>query len=456
MANFNDPVLQDIINNAVAEGIARFQRESRQPSGTPPSGPGGPADDGAFNQNNNGRLTHKEVGYFDPSYPSTDDSPIVTEHGSVFYRDVYIFVDRLEDLVSFKGEAAVRELVPSCLRGSALIWYTTELTDLEKRGLRNATVKDWGETLIATFKEQTSIALQNLQSERYTVADARKQIHPRTYVQKVLRYAKAAQMTSVHNQLTLAWNNLDIEFKAQVSAPSPTTTVGSFLKELDAKASIWYEQALVKSASRNTSQYYQQGGRGYPQQATTPRPNQQSPFYSTPFYSGYRNNAYTYQYGRPGFQQGNRGYQPQRQSQTPSQQRPQLRPLTAPEPRRQITAGYGNPERQSGSPFRPNTPNLRGKPWPDRRGGRFQPQQARPSVYHRDINEKEEATEDDQYDHAEGSEQQDTYYGENDGIDDEPYEEQSQFGEPEVHFTNPVDLPIHTCRKCSATFQARN
>ena len=435
MADASDPVIQGIINQAVQEGILRYQRESRPGSNAPADG--NRFDDGTVNPNNSaGRLTHKEVGYFDPSYPSTDDSPIANEHGSVFYRDVYVFVDRLEDLVSFKGEPTVRELVPSCLRGSALIWYTTELTDLEKRGLRNATVKEWCETLITTFKEQTSVALQNLQSERYTMADARKQVHPRSYVQKILRNAKAAQMTSVHNQLTLAWNNLDIEFKAQVPAPSPTTTISGFLNDLDAKASVWYEQARAKSAPRNTSQYGQQGTRGYSQQANTPR---------NPYYSNYRNNAYTPQWNKSGFQQANQGsQQPNRTSNQPRPQ-PQLRPLNAPEPRRQITAGYGNPERRSGF----NNSNRR--PWGERsRGEQYQPQQARPRVYYGDTAEDEEPVPD------LGNEEQDAYYGENDDIEEEHHEEHGHFDEPEVHFTNPIDVPLHICRKCSASFSARN
>lgn len=39
MANLNDPVVQGLINDAVAEGILRFQRERRHGSGGPPGGP---------------------------------------------------------------------------------------------------------------------------------------------------------------------------------------------------------------------------------------------------------------------------------------------------------------------------------------------------------------------------------------------------------------------------------
>ena len=56
--------------------------------------------------------------------------------------------------------------------------------------------------------------------------------------------AKAAEMGLVYNQLILAWNNLSLNLYQDISEPTLTTTTSQFLKNLNAKASIWHE--LVK------------------------------------------------------------------------------------------------------------------------------------------------------------------------------------------------------------------
>lgn len=37
-----------------------------------------------------------------------------------------------------------------------------------------------------------------------------------TFVQDIIRFSKAANLTSVQNQLTMAWNNLDWEFRLHI------------------------------------------------------------------------------------------------------------------------------------------------------------------------------------------------------------------------------------------------
>lgn len=73
------------------------------------------------------------------------------------------------------------------------------------------------------------------------MSDARNEKSPRTYVQNILRYAKAAEFSSIYNQLTVAWNNLALEFRRDIPEPTSATTLGQFLDQVDAKANIWFE-----------------------------------------------------------------------------------------------------------------------------------------------------------------------------------------------------------------------
>jgi len=54
-----------------------------------------------------------------------------------FNRNASVFLDRLDDVVKLRGGDVVRAQLPSCLRGAALQWYTTELTDIEKASFRS-------------------------------------------------------------------------------------------------------------------------------------------------------------------------------------------------------------------------------------------------------------------------------------------------------------------------------
>ena len=149
-----------------------------------------------------------------------------------------------------------RAILPQLLRGSALIWHSTELSANEREMLRLVPLDYWYTKLIARFKERTSNALHALQVEKYTIADARERKSPRIYAQSLFRHAKAAQMTSVYNQLMIAWNNLDWRFRVHVPELKEDTTIQDFLDALDSKASIWKEMgkhdiSSIESASKS-------------------------------------------------------------------------------------------------------------------------------------------------------------------------------------------------------------
>lgn len=204
-------------------------------------------------------LNPEEVGFFDPEYEG--NGPVVNAGKNVFYRDVYAFVDRLKDMEQIKGEEKLRSVVPQCLRGSALIWHSTELSEMEKTLLRRADLVAWYETLITRFKQRTPLALKSLQQSKYTMADAKEKKDPRQFVQDIIRYARAAQINSVYNQLSMAWKNLDWQFRLHISEPTSSTTIQQFLNQLDGQADTWFEMA-DSLGKTNTGQqgYFRQRG----------------------------------------------------------------------------------------------------------------------------------------------------------------------------------------------------
>ena len=106
-----------------------------------------------------------------------------------------------------KGAALVRTNLNTCLRDLILAWYTAELFNLERVGLRadENSVEEWCKALTSRFKESTSIALFYLMHEKFSYADAASHKEPVVYVQTMIRHAKSCNIDSVYNQLTFAY-----------------------------------------------------------------------------------------------------------------------------------------------------------------------------------------------------------------------------------------------------------
>ena len=205
-----------------------------------PVHPGGPF-------GNNKEWNAEDIGYFDPDYDG--EGPVVSAGKSVYYRDVYAFIERLKDMTPIRGMEKLRTVLPQCFRGSALIWHSTEVSERDKRLYRTAPLEEWYDILTTRFKERTPMALIKMQAARYTMTDAKNRKDPRAYVQNVTRYAKAANLTSVLNQLAMAWNNLDWEFRLHIPEPTADTTLQQFLESLDAKSDMWFEMARHRGSS---------------------------------------------------------------------------------------------------------------------------------------------------------------------------------------------------------------
>ena len=69
-------------------------------------------------------LKESDISYFNPDF--SDDNynpvaPIISTKYGVYYRDIYIFCTRLEDITSQRGEAAVLVVLSGYLKGTAVI-----------------------------------------------------------------------------------------------------------------------------------------------------------------------------------------------------------------------------------------------------------------------------------------------------------------------------------------------
>ena len=165
--------------------------------------------------------------------------------------------------IILEGEQ-VRNNLATCLRGTALSWYTSELVDGEKRLLKyGKDVDEWITALTSWFKESPGIAMKTIMKEKYTMEVARRHKEPREYAQVILRAAKSASMTEVYNQLFFIYNGLDVEFQRDMTTPTPTTNLSGFLQELDSHKEIWWAlgpRSGYGNSSKQPSRNYRSTG----------------------------------------------------------------------------------------------------------------------------------------------------------------------------------------------------
>ena len=429
------------------------------------------------------KLRAEDLGYFDPYYESEHNEAIVSVGRHVYYRDMFVWIDHIKDLAKTHSAAEVRPMITQALRGGALTWYSTELTELEKDLLRDATMEHWYATITKRFKEKGPEAQDALDRCSYSLQDAKNGRTPRAYVQDIIRHAKATGLP-LYNQLLLAYTKMHFKFRVHLTEPSATTTLSSFLDQLDTKANAFYDIARDELGGRNlhqTSQinkgkgkqlqYYQSGR---PQEATRQVP-------SRPFVPAYQSQNYqgqiaSYRYGqapyqsyqnRPPYQSYSNTPQASQQAPTATNRPPQAGqgytpPSYPPRPPQgayikqepagnfnDAARGYNRPQR----PPRPREPFGRPRePYGNRpRAAAYQGEEDMEEEQSPDEPSQDEAYGNDGNEGIEegfhGNDELSYYYPR-----DDPHESQ----EAEAHFATPTIARSVTCRRCQASFSSKN
>lgn len=188
----------------------------------------------------------QELGFFDPHL---DDAKfgkggVVYSGSNTYIRNPYVFMDRIRDVASLRGEATVKSRIPQCLRGEALSWYTEALNKNEKDALKHLPGLDrWADALTERFQEPPGDALRAIADTEYSLQDAKHRRPISRHVHSIMRHAKAAGVTEPFAQLNYAWKGIDCTLRATIPPPEPTTVVAEYIRRLEKQGSNWYDIA---------------------------------------------------------------------------------------------------------------------------------------------------------------------------------------------------------------------
>ena len=176
---------------------------------------------------------------FDESYGPGD---VVQIERNTYYKNVYLFVKRIRDIVIIMKGEKIKINLFNCLRGVVQIWYTKNLSNLKKNALRflNEGAEKWCEILIQKFKKSISSALQTFIIEKYILNDVRAQRNISSFVFQIMKHVKNANINDLHEQLTWTYNVIASKFVRDVNSPNAFITITEFISKLKNKKKIWY------------------------------------------------------------------------------------------------------------------------------------------------------------------------------------------------------------------------
>ena len=183
-----------------------------------------------LNQRQTKDWSAKNIEFFDSTADDTDFIINIDKH--VCYRDVYVFTNRLKDMIVIKNDSNFKIVISQCLRESALTWHSIELSTLKKKMLKKTSLVNWYNALIRRFKKRTFVALTSMQTIKYIMKNARLHKNSKIFAQNFFRSIETTNLISTHNQLTIAWNNLTWQFRQHISKSIEQITMREFLEQL--------------------------------------------------------------------------------------------------------------------------------------------------------------------------------------------------------------------------------
>jgi len=127
----------------------------------------------------NNRWRIEEFGLFEPdlhidaAHPAGD---VVTIRRNTIYRNVDAFCKRIRDAATTKGSEIVRDNLHLCPRGTSSRWWTFELTNIDKQGIRDdptPRLSQWTTRLIARFRPRLAQANRENNDLAFRISDVR-------------------------------------------------------------------------------------------------------------------------------------------------------------------------------------------------------------------------------------------------------------------------------------------
>jgi hypothetical protein len=191
-----------------------------------------------------------------------DSDDVVQIKRDLYYRNVYLFVERVKIAVIMFDVEIVRTNLSACLRETTHVWYIEDLSDIEKKALRifEDDADHWCNVLLKKFKKSVASTLNYLITERYTLDDVRANRDISSFVFQIMRHVKTINIIDLHEQLTWTYNVIVSKLTKNIDSFDENIFTMPFLKNLKTKKNTWhriYRRKLNISRIESESSQYQ-------------------------------------------------------------------------------------------------------------------------------------------------------------------------------------------------------
>ena len=196
----------------------------------------------------NSKWNASEVEFFDSLH---DEKSInidqVMKHAkkNTYLRDVHLFIERIKNIAIIQSDQHVKDNLFTCFREFALQWYISEISTKTKQLIRyDENIDHWTTQLLRRFKESIDVFINIIFKKCYIMNDARCHRKSREYVVKILRAVKFVELESMTNQIAIIYNELNVEFKRNLTKSFNVLFIDSFFREMNDVKEIWWQFAM--------------------------------------------------------------------------------------------------------------------------------------------------------------------------------------------------------------------
>ena len=237
-----------IVNLSSSQRDERDERDEREESEKSKADDQNDTD----NVDNSNRWNVVDLDFYDSLY---DEKFVTFETFSVehfdknsYFRDVHIFIDKVIELIVIKKVKMIKKNLWLNLRDTALKWWNIELFVNEKRMTRMSKkshdeidIDEWIILLHDRFKKSIIIIMNSLLHEKYTIRDAINRREFREYVQKILRFAKDAELVLSKNQFDIMFNDIDQKIRSSnIRRSKNIISFNDFLADMNEFKHDWW------------------------------------------------------------------------------------------------------------------------------------------------------------------------------------------------------------------------
>ena len=170
------------------------------------------------------------------SYESND---ITFVHKKTIYREVFTFVQRLNDYAHVINESVVRENLFFCFRDATMTWYLKEIDDFKRKTFRSVSLVEFIDELKARFKMRINKILDKLIAKIFIVKNAKENREATSFLQNIILYAQSTNIFDLQKQFIWAWQQLNVDLRTMMIMSTINTSIQDFIEELKIKRDLW-------------------------------------------------------------------------------------------------------------------------------------------------------------------------------------------------------------------------